>query len=318
MVAAAKKAVALREKIQTNLRSNGLQLFQGGDFQLDGTITCPARYQAGAVRADRPTILRQGPPGSGPMFRLPGADMQFSGQLYLYGNGVDPIIEVEGNTDLTTGWHKFTDLKFLKCPKGGAFKALKGHYEYNAKTGRTGKFIEDEMHADNCTIRDCHFYGQDYSIVTLDNQQALNWQIIRGSANAISADGKDWGDIIAFECVRGGMMQAHGMILNCPRFTWLKTHGMNPNTNVLVVRDFFRDLPTTKNQYLRLFDDSLVCADDPAKREWAENWRAGLWQLRINGWVPGELDRSQFFTTERPIYNRDLSQIDITPLGAAA
>lgn len=310
MVAAAKPA-AVREKIRKNLQDNGLHVFQGGDVRLDKTITCPARYQAGMIRVDRPTSIYQGPPGSGPVFRLPGADMKFqgNGQLYIYANGVDPVFEVEGCTAISTGWHKFEGFKVLNSPKAGIFATLKGRYEYDAKSGTTGKFVEDEAHADNCVVEDCHFYGKNYTGLLLNNQQSMKWTFNRGSFNIISDE--DAGDIVGAEIIRGGIVKFYDTMLNNPRFSWFKPHGANPNTNLLIARNFERDVPTTDNAYLRLLDDSLI-------PDWVGGWEAGLWILKVSGYVPRHekiYDERTHFV--KGFYNKRKSVIEIDINGDA-
>lgn len=296
---------ANREAVRLNLEYDGLHEFQGGNIYVDGTITCPAREQAGSVFAKHPTRLIQ---GNGPLFRLRGSDMQFGGQLCIIGNGRDPIFEVEGSHLISTGWHEWRGIKIYNCPPAGAWVALKGRYEFDEKTGVTGKWIDDPNHADNCLIDRCHTFGKNYTRFRSDNLQALNWTDRDGSVNIISDEDK--GDIIGADLRAGGLHNFERLVINAPRFTKWRVWDISPNTSRLTSHDFMRDVPTTPNEYLTILDDTNMPA-------WIDGWKSGRWILHVDGQVPRHTrpyDTSKHFTS-RALYSKERSRIAIDVVG---
>lgn len=295
------RSVLTREKIRKALESDGLYAFQGGDVRISGTITCPQRYQAGIIRADKPTRIFQGPPGSGPLFRLRGSHMSFSGPLQIIGNGKDPIFEVEGNFSISTGCHVFRDLQILNAPTDGVWVALKGRYEFDDKTSKTGKFIEDVNHADMCRVEGCGIVGKSYTIFRSDNLQALRWSFRDCSANFNSDDGK--GDAIAAKLNDGGCVSFDGLTINHPRFTIFEVHGVSKNTCYATCTNLYCDAPTARGSYLTVLDDSKV------SELYAKDW--GSWILDVRGFVPRnglEFDHEKLFT-KRALYDKERSRV---------
>lgn len=246
-----------REAVRKNAEANGIHVFNGGDVYIDGTITLPERYQAGAIVAQKPTKLIQ---GKGPLFRLRGCGMQFSGQLQIQGNGVDPIFEVEGSNKINTGLHVFRDLVITNAPQAGVWVAMA---------------TPNEAHADNCTTENCHVFGKEFTVFKSYNQQALGWDFRECTVNCISDE--DAGGAIGADLVHGGWCHLGLKSVNHPRFTLFKVRDFSPN-NCQLTAAFRRDLPTTNNNYFTLLD-----ATD-ARADWAvEHW---LRAMRVTGFIP--------------------------------
>jgi hypothetical protein len=226
--------------------------------------------------------------GKGPLLRLSGAGfvsedpLEWVGAVRTTGSGPaaaaaagyeSALIEVEGRAAVATGHHRFRNQVFTDAPT--AFRCLAGYYEGD-------KFQKDENHADNTIVDGCEFTNIG-TVFLSENQQALAWKFRDPIINALGDR-----DCIFADIIRGGSLTIDGLVINHPRMTIFTLHEYSPNNCQLTCRNFWRDRPSTDDNYL-----TLVNYAGPAA---ALSFSA--WNINISGFIPAtqtKFDRSKLY-----------------------
>jgi hypothetical protein len=262
--------------IQTSQRIGGVLCGAGGRSYImpEGEYS-PAGVTGGSVTRFSRIDGEKG----GPILRLRGVGFILDGisllgrrwpggkDLAFQGAKAESCIEVEGRAVPASGSHTIRNCLLAQAKYG--IRALAGHYD--AK----GAFIKDENHADQVVVESVTFSGVESGFRS-ENQQAVGW-----SFRDIHADqDAEQGDIVLFDIVRGGDIDADNLILNHNKVTLFKVHDYSPNNRRLVCQSFRFDGAYTPEAYLTLFKYS-----GPIHRDTDMSWIR--WSARIAGTLPG-------------------------------
>lgn len=229
-----------------------------------GRIMNFAALSLGGYPSDHPnfgTGIRFIQLGKGPILRLAGTGFVCEDPIEWVGDGESAAIEIEGRANPPTGHHRFRNQIFANC--GAWFKTLPGYYN-----GRD--FVSDESHADMSIVENCEGYNCD-RVFWSQNQQSSGWKFRDCSVNVLGTK-----SCVVYDCERGGGVQFTGTWLNHPRVTLVRIKDYSPHQCKIIFRDFFRDVPSTPDNWLTLIDHTGSHCYDFCK-----------WDIEITGFAPG-------------------------------
>jgi hypothetical protein len=262
--------------IQTSKRIGGVLYGAGGRSY----IMPESDYSPGGVAGGSVTrFSRIDGENGGPVIRLRGTGFildrisilgrRWPGgkDLSFLGTKSESCIEVEGRANPASGCHTIRNCLLGQAKYG--IRTLAGYYDDK------GAFTKDENHADQSVVESVTFSGVE-SCFRSENQQAVGW-----SFRDIHADqDADKGDIVIFDIVRGGDIDADNVLLNHNKVTLFKVHDYSPNNCRLVCQSFRFDGAYAPVAYLSLFN-----YDGPTYKDSDMSWIR--WSVRVAGNLPG-------------------------------
>ena len=262
--------------ITTSKRIGGILYGAGGNSYM----MTEAQYQPGGVFGGMVTRFSRidGDKG-GPVFRMRGTGFILE-NVSIYGRrwpggkddpfvGVkaEACIEVEGRAFPATGCHTIRNCQLGQAKYG--IRTIPGYYDDK------GTFVKDENHADQGVVQTVYFSGVE-SCFRSENQQAVGWSF-RDIHSDVDAHG---GDVVIFDLVRGGDIDADNLLLNHTKVTLIRVHDFSHNNRRLACNMIRYDGTYFPGSYFTLFK-----YDGPVLKGQDMSWLR--WSVRVTGDLPG-------------------------------
>lgn len=260
----------------------GKRYFVSGKFRTRPVVGCgrfiteaAGGYPIKATPTYDGSLARLEQIGTGPIGCLSGAGFVVDDPVEFVGDGVSPILEVEGRANPATGRHLFRQARFARA--GFAVDFLGGYWSDKRD------FVDDENHADNCLFDWCEF--MDCLPLRLRNCQSVN-HVVRDCM--FGQTGPSWPFCFA-EIQRGGILHFERPRLCVNQITGVrivdpKGDNYSPNNCHVVISDAKIDRPATigtpeDKTYFR----PVEYEGDSEAVSWSK------WILRISGFTPFKL-----------------------------